>query len=346
MVLPTRTDLEWLECVPKVELHVHLEGAIPLEALWELLEKYGGDPEIPTPEALANRFRYRDFPHFIETWTWKNRLLRNYEDFEFLSTEVARDLARQNIRYAEVFYSPPDFLPTGLELQRLTEAIRNGLKRVPDIEIALVADLVRDSGPERAARLLPGLNEIREQLGVIGVGIGGSEHKFPPEPFAPVFRQAREMGFRTSAHAGEAAGPESIWGAIRALEVDRIGHGTRAIEDPHLVDYLAEKRIPLELCVLSNVRTAVVPDVASHPARTYYDRGIPLSINTDDPKMFGNSLAEEYLALDEQLGFSREDIRRLMGQAIETSWLPDQRKQELLAQFQSEMTTSMPRSGF
>src|SRR4029077_2257082 len=131
---------------------------------------------------------------------------------------------------------------------------------------------------------------------------------------------------RTSAHAGEGAGPESIWGAIRALEVDRIGHGTRAAEDPRLVDYLAEKQIPLELCVLSNVRTAVVLEVARHPARTYYERGIPLSINTDDPKMFGNSLAEEYLALHRHLGFSRADIRRLIEQAVETSWLPKQRK--------------------
>jgi adenosine deaminase len=199
-----------------------------------------------------------------------------------------------------------------------------------------VADLVRDYGPERGARLLPCLNEVRG-LGVIGIGIGGSEHRFPPEAFAPVFRQAREMGFRTNAHAGEGAGPESIWGAIRALEADRIGHGTRAVEDPRLVAYLAEKKIPLELCVLSNVRTAVVPQVASHPARTYYERGIPLSINTDDPKMFGNSLAEEYLALHRHLGFSRADIQRLIEQAIETSWLPEPRKRDLLSRFQGEV---------
>jgi adenosine deaminase len=328
-------DLDWFEQLPKVELHVHLEGAIPHEVLWELLQKYGGDAAVPSREALARKFVYRDFPHFLEMWTWKNGLLRAYEDFTFLSERVARDLARQNIRYAEVFYSPPDFVAAGLEPQRLTEAIRQGLKRVPEIEIALVADLVRDYGPDRAGRLLPCLNEVRG-LGVIGIGIGGSEHKFPPEAFAPVFRQARQMGFRTSAHAGEGAGPESIWGAIRALEVDRIGHGTRAIEDPRLVDYLAAQQIPLELCVLSNVRTAVVPEVASHPARTYYERGIPLSINTDDPKMFGNSLAEEYLALHRHLGFSRADIQRLIEQAVETSWLVDERKPDLLSRIQSE----------
>jgi adenosine deaminase len=338
MPVPGETVLAWLERLPKVELHLHLEGAIPLLVLWELLQKDGGDAEVPTCEALVAKFAYRDFPHFLEMWTWKNGLLREYDDFTFVAAAVARDLARQNIRYAEVFYSPADFQGAGLQVQRLTEAIRDGLRRVPQVEIALVADLVRDYGPERGARTLACVNEVRD-LGVIGIGIGGSEHRFPPEAFAPVYRQARDLGFRTSAHAGEAAGPESIWAAIRALAVDRIGHGTRAVEDPHLVEYLAAQRVPLELCVLSNVRTAVLPEVACHPARLYYQRGIPLSINTDDPKMFGNSLAEEYLALHRHLGFSRADILRLIEQGIETSWLPQGRKLNLLRQFQSEFAT-------
>jgi adenosine deaminase len=271
-------------------------------------------------------------------WKWKNGLLREYEDFTFVAAAVARDLARQNIRYAEVFYSPADFRSAGLEVQRLTEAIRDGLREVPDVEIALVADLVRDYGPESGARTLACVNEVRS-LGVIGIGIGGSEHRFPPEDFAPVYRQARDLGFRTSAHAGEAAGPESIWGAIRTLAVDRIGHGTRAIEDPDLVEYLAAQKVPLELNVLSNVRTKVVAEVGRHPARLYYQRGIPLSINTDDPKMFGNSLAEEYLALRRHLGFSQVEILCLIKQGIQTSWLPERRKLDLLSQFQSEFTT-------
>jgi adenosine deaminase len=323
---------DWCERLPKVELHLHLEGAIPHHVLWQLLQKYGGDPAIPTPEHLARRFVYRDFPHFIETWTWMIGLLREYDDFELIAEHVAQDLARQNIRYAEVFYSPPDFLPAGLQPQRLTEAIRRGLNRVPQIELALVADLVRDYGPLRAASMLADLNEVKN-LGVIGVGIGGSEHKFPPEVFATVFEQARQLGFKTSAHAGEAAGPTSIWGAIRTLRVDRIGHGTRAIEDPQLVDYLAEHRVPLELCVLSNLRTGVIPEIGRHPARTYYERGIPLSVNTDDPQLFGNSLADEYLALHQHLGFSQADILRLVEQGIETSWLPEPRKLQLLSEF-------------
>jgi adenosine deaminase len=329
------TDLAWFQRLPKVELHLHLEGAIPHDALWELLKKYGGDPNVRTKEDLARKFVYRDFPHFLQVWTWMSRLLREYEDFEFIATEVARDLARQNIRYVEAFYSAADFLPAGLEPQRLTEAIRNGLKRVADVEVALIADLVRDYGPERGARMLAAIKEVRG-LGVIGVGIGGSEHRFPPQAFAEVYRQAREMGFKTTAHAGEAAGPDSIWGAIRTLEVDRIGHGTRAIEDPRLMEYLAEKKIPVELCVISNVKTGVIADAVRHPARTYFERGILLSINTDDPKMFGNSLADECLTLHRQLGFSRTEIVRLIEQGIESSWLSGNRKVELLASFRRE----------
>lgn len=324
------SELAHFQRIPKVELHLHLEGAIPLPALWQLVCKYGGDPEVPTPEALAAKFRYRDFPHFIDTWMWKNQFLRAHEDFSFIAAEVARDLAAQKVLYAEAFYSPGDFRSRGLTVQGITEALRKGLRQVPEIEIALITDLIRDHGPERGEQTLDALREVREECGVVGVGIGGSEHLYPPEPFAPVYERARSLGFRTTAHAGEASGPESVWGAVRTLRVDRIGHGTRAIEDPALLDHLAERRIPLELCVLSNVRTGVIGTVAEHPARAYWQRGIPFSVNTDDPKLFHTSLAEEYSALHRELGFSEPDIHQVIEQGVASSWLPDARKRELL----------------
>ena len=254
----------WYERVPKVELHLHLEGAIPYEVLWELVRKYGGDPQVPDQAALLRKFEYKDFPHFIETWIWMIQFLREYEDFTLIAEAVARDLASQNIRYAEVFYSPPDFVKRGLQLQRLTEAIRAGLRRVPEIEITLIADVVRDAGPDNAAITLAQVDEVRN-LGVIGIGLGGSEQRFPPEPFEKVYAQARQQGLHTTAHAGEAAGPESLWGAIRTLQVERIGHGVRAIEDEKLLDYLAKTQLPLELCPLSNVRTGVVKSTRRTP---------------------------------------------------------------------------------
>ncbi|MFH0778118.1 MAG: adenosine deaminase [Candidatus Eisenbacteria bacterium] len=325
------TDLDWLERIPKVELHLHLEGAIPHPALWELIRKYGGDPSVPTPEALEGKFAYRDFPHFIETWVWKNNFLREYDDFTLIAESVARDLGRQNVIYAEVFFSPGDFARHGLKTQRITEAIRKGLSRVSEVEVALVPDLIRDFGPEKAVRTLAEVNEVKE-LGVVGVGIGGSEQEFPPEPFQHVYEKAREFGFYTSAHAGEAAGAESIWGAIRALRVNRIGHGTRAREDGDLLTYLAEHKIPLEMSVTSNVRTGAVASLESHPIGDYFDRGILVTVNTDDPKMFGSSLAEEYRLLVQRLGFSMDEIRCLMLRSVEVSWLAEDKKTRLTEQ--------------
>jgi adenosine deaminase len=331
----------WLTRLPKAELHLHLEGSVPQDALWELIQKYGGDPGVPTRESLRERFVYRDFPHFIETWIWQSGFLRAYEDFTQIAAAVARDLARQNIRYVEAFYSPGDFARHGLRLQPLTEAIRRGLEQVPEVEIKLVADLVRDRGPQAGAIQLAEIAEVRE-LGVIGIGIGGSEQRHPPEPFAAVYTEARRLGFWTSAHAGEAAGPESVWGALRALHADRIGHGTRAIEDPALVAYLAEQQVPIELCPLSNLRTGVVPGIEAHPARSFYDRGLLITINTDDPAMFGNSLVDEYAVLIERLGFTPDDIRTLILNALRASWMPEQRRRELAELFTSDPAWAIP----
>jgi adenosine deaminase len=325
---PAEPRDDWFERVPKVELHLHLEGAIPLPALWALLEKYGGDDAVPSPAALEARFRYRDFPHFLETWMWKNGFLRELDDFTLIAEAVARHLRDQNIRYVEAFYSPPDFTAPGLDVAGITAAVRAGLDRVSGIRIALVADVVRNYGAERAARTLDALAEVRDQ-GVIGVGIGGSEAQYPPELFASVYERARALGFHTSAHAGEGAGAASIWGAIRALRAERLGHGTRAAEDPALVDYLAEHRIPLEMCPISNVRTAVVADLAAHPIRRYVEQGLLVTVNTDDPAMFDTSLAHEYRELARVHGFTPAEIRALIDNAVEASWLAAGDKIEL-----------------
>jgi adenosine deaminase len=330
------TKSTWYERVPKVELHLHLEGAIPLDALYELVKKYGADPSVNSIRALERKFKYKDFPHFIETWVWKNQFLREYDDFTFIAEAVAKNLARQNIRYAELFYTPSDFFRHGLEVQKLTAAIRTGMGRVKQVETALILDFCRDRGSENAARNLEAVSEVK-QLGVIGVGIGGSEQNFPPEPFAVIYEKARQLGFHTGAHAGEAAGPDSIRGAIHSLKVERIGHGTRAIEDDRLMADLSQTLIPLECCPLSNVRTGVVKSIDVHPVREFYKRGLMVTINTDDPAMFGNSLAEEYQLLEERLGFSRDDIRTLILNGIKASWLPQNRKQTMINNFKIDV---------
>lgn len=320
----------WLRSLPKTEIHVHLEGSIPVAALWRIMEKYGGDPEVPDLEALRARFRFRDFPHFIETWRWKTGFLREYEDFTVIAEAVAKELLRQGIRYAEAFYTPRDHERSGLEPLRLTEALRAGLSRVPDVEVRLIADLCRDYGPERGGRMLEVLADCAGRE-VIGIGIGGSEQTYPAGPFAAVYERARKLGFRTTAHAGEAAGAESVRAAVEALHAERIGHGTRAIEDPALVDFLADRRIPVECCPISNLRTAVVQSLEEHPIKGYFAKGLLVSVNTDDPAMFDTSMEEELYALRTRLGFSRADVLRVLGNGIESTWAPEAGKRRMRA---------------
>jgi adenosine deaminase len=326
----------WYERLPKVELHLHLEGAIPLPALWTLVQKYGGEPGLEALDDLRARFVYSDFPHFLTIWSWKNRYLREYEDFTFIAEAVARDLAEQNIRYVEAYFSPSDFARSGLQPAQIALAIRKGLERVGGTRVALIVDVVRDNGPQVGAKTLAQACEVKQEAGIIGLGIGGAEHNFPPEPFAELYRQARALGLHTTAHAGEAAGAASIWGALRSLEVERIGHATRAGEDPQLLDYLRQYGIPLEMCPLSNVRTGVVPALEDHPIRRFYDLGLQVTVNSDDPKMFHNSLAEEYRLLVECLGFTRQDVRSLILNGIRASWMAEEQKHALRQEYMAD----------
>ncbi len=173
------------------------------------------------------------------------------------------------------------------------------------------------------------LSELKDKK-IIGIGIGGSEHKYPPGPFKEVYEKAREYGFKTTAHAGEASGADSIWGAINQLKTDRIGHGTRAFEDDKLIEYLKENQIPLEMCPISNIRTGVVKNIKEHPVRDYYKKGLNVFVNTDDPKMFNNSMEEEYLMLMEECGFKSADIKKLTENGINSAWCENSKKQKLV----------------
>jgi adenosine deaminase len=338
-----RALLEWARRLPKVELHVHLEGSIPAPTLTRLIGKH--EPgAVPGPEELAERFSYRDFAHFIRAFQWKNGYLREADDFTLIAEAVAREMAAQRIRYAEAYFSPTDFAVTGLAPQELAAAIRRGLDRVPGIEIALIADLVRDTGPRRGAITLEQVAEVRE-LGVIGITIGGSEQSFPAEPYGPIFERARQLGLRTTAHAGEAAGPESVRAALDVLRVERIGHGTRAAADPGLVERLAAERVPLEQCPVSNLRTGVVARLEDHPIRGFAERGVLVTVNTDDPAMFDTDLSREYALLVERLGFTPAGIKQLILNAVEASWLPDGRKHRLTGAIVRDPAWTAPEPG-
>ena len=315
--------------MPKAELHFHLEGAIPVPTLWELIEHHGGDPVIKSQRQLVEFYAYRDFAHFMETWVWMNTFLRTYDDFEFAAEAVARHLVEQNIVYVEAFFSPSDFRRHNLTRQGIALAIRAGLDKVPEVEVPLIVDLVRDRGPEGTSATLDAISEVAGDARVIGIGIGGYEAEHPPELFVDVYRKARDKGFRLTAHAGEAAGPASVWGAINSLGVERIGHGVRSAEDPALVEYLVEHQIPLEVCPTSNIRTGVVSDWESHPARTLIEAGALVTVNTDDPAMFHSSLAGEFRVLEEIFGLDEETIKQISLSPAQASFASPDSKQRL-----------------
>ncbi|MFQ5966553.1 MAG: adenosine deaminase [Acidimicrobiia bacterium] len=317
------------ESMPKVELHVHLEGAIPRTSLWALVEQAGGDPDVPNLAALEHQFRFRDFDHFIDTWVWKNRFLDSYEAFEVGAEAAASELAAQNVVYAEAFFSPSDFSQFGLAPAELALAIRRGLDRADGVQVALIVDVVRDTGPERASDTFEEIREVAESAGIIGVGLGGSEADFPPELFADVYRRARDAGFRLTAHAGEVSGPDSVLTALSVLGVERIGHGIRSVEDRDLLKSLVEHQIPLEVCPSSNLATGLVPSWEEHPIRQLIDAGAMVTLSTDDPAMFATTLSGEYRTVATRYGYDDMLMRQLAQNAVEASWTDTETRLQL-----------------
>lgn len=321
---------EIIQSMPKVELHLHLEGAFSFEFLFELIQKSGGDATIRSIEDLQQRFVFRDFAHFIQSWFWKNTFFRRPEDFRDSTYFTLRDLAAQNVVYVEAFFSPWDFRDSGLAAQEIVEATNAGKTAAEKdfgIRCHLIADLVRDHG---AATALQRLDDITPYLGqVIGIGLGGSEAQYPARDFAAVFQEAHRRGFHVVAHAGEAAGAQSIWEAIDLLHAERIGHGVRASEAPALVDYLRLQQIPLEICPTSNLKTGVVKDLASHPLHDFYKQGLLVTINSDDPSMFGTTITNEFLVLRQQLGYGWQDIKQLTVNAVQAAFIDASEKVRL-----------------
>ena len=329
---------KFIDAMPKVELHLHLEGAIPHETLLAQIRRKGTEPSIRTVDDLKAKLTYTDFPSFIDLWIWKNTFIQHEEDFGEIAYAMLRGLSRQNVKYVESFYAPGDYSRFGLSTEGITECVIAGKERARSdfgIRCELIVDLIRDHGPEIGMKRL---DEVTPYLGkgVIGIGIGGSEQLFPAGPYAEVYREARRRGFRLTAHAGEVAGADSIRSAIEDLGAERIGHGLTAYEDPEVVDMLKARRIPLEMCIISNSRTGVCPSVKEHPIRDYFREGLVVTVNSDDPSMFSSSLTDEYLALSRHLGFTLDEVKQVALNAARASFLPAGEKAELVSTFESE----------
>lgn len=320
-----------LQRVPKVELHLHLEGSIQPETLLALFRRHG-HWRYRTLGQVQRLYRHRNFREFLAHFREILRALRAAEDFEPITYHLLKDLASQNVRYAEVTFAPAALiLFHRLDLDRVLEAIQAGYaraRRESGIEMALLVDLIRDLGVENGWRMAHWAAEARHR-GIVGINLGGHEREFPAAPFAEIFRWARDHGLHTTAHAGEGDGPQSVRDCVDLLAAERIGHGTRAVEDPALIEDLVQRRVPIECCPGSNVATGIVPNLEAHPVRRLFDRGVFLSINSDDPALFGTNITRELAQLQAVHAFTDAEIGQLMRNAVEMSFLPEERKEAL-----------------
>jgi aminodeoxyfutalosine deaminase len=290
----------------KAELHLHLEGSVAPETVAEL------DPSISVDEA-RNRYRTRDFAGFIEAYKWVNRLLTTPEAYALVTRRLLERLESDNVVYAEINLSVGVMLWKQQSVDAVFDAVLEESRR-SIVEVRWIFDAIRHFGVEHAMQVAQ-LAVERRSDGVVAFGIGGDEVRGPAKDFYPVFDFVRQNGLAVIPHAGEIAGAESIWAAVKG-GARRIGHGIRAVDDPELMTYLKELDIPLEICITSNVCTGAVASIEDHPVRKLFDAGVPITLNTDDPGMFDTTLSREYELAALQFGFSDDELQIISDNAF------------------------------
>jgi aminodeoxyfutalosine deaminase len=334
----------YLRAVPKAELHVHLEGSIQPATLLTLAERNGVELPVQSVTDMRNWFSYRDFAHFIEIYVTISRCLRTAEDYELIAYEFGANMAQQNVYYAEVTFSPSThYFTLGVPYETYFSGLTRGRERARaefGVEIRWVFDIVRDVRHElleRASDYTTGVAIESREDGVVALGLGGSEVGHPPEQFARWFERARAAGLHSAPHAGETEGPASIWGALRALGAERLGHGVRSIEDQALVEYLAEQHIPLEVCPTSEIRLNIYSNLVEHPLPHLHAAGIPVTINSDDPPLFNTTLNREVELLVSDFNFDLNTTNEFLLNGVRYSFLPEEQKQALETTFRAGM---------
>jgi adenosine deaminase/aminodeoxyfutalosine deaminase len=297
---------DFLRDLPKAELHIHLEGSVEPETLYEL------DPSTSIEEYRA-LYHYTDFDSFLRAFGAVGKRLRTPEDYGLITRRLLERLEAQNVRYAEIMVAAGVVLWKQQDFAPIFECI-HAAARESSVQVRWILDAVRQFGVEPAMQVAS-LAAERVNQGVVALGIGGSEERGPASWFTDVFAFARNAGLRLHAHAGESMGPESIWDAL-ALGAERIGHGIAAVDDPALMRHLRDREIPLEICITSNLVTGVVKRIEDHPLRRLFDAGVPIVLNSDDPAMFRCSLTGEYRLAAEQFGFTEGELRQLAENAF------------------------------
>jgi adenosine deaminase/aminodeoxyfutalosine deaminase len=324
--------LTWLRGLPKAELHLHLEGSITPATLVELSGRNGS--QTLTLEAAQDVYQYTDFPSFLMSFKAVTERLHTPADYETITYNMLRDLAAQGVSHAEAYISLGILYRFGrLDVDEVMAAIERGRERGErDFGLSLlwIIDAVRHFGVPECARVFRKAAQLQHQYpSVAGIGIGGDEVRGPANEFREIFQEAKAAGLHLTCHAGESAGPQSIWAALN-LGAERLGHALSAEQDPELIEVLAERQIPLELNITSNLRTGCCPALMEHPVRRYFEEGLMITLNSDDPPFFGANLLDEYLLAHRDFEFPLDQLRELAANSIEASFLGPERKLALL----------------
>ncbi len=335
MSVPVESDLStFIAGLPKAELHVHHVGSASPRVVAALAARHAGSTAVPADEAqLADYFTFTDFAHFVAVYLSVVDLIRDAEDVRALTYEIGRDLAAQNVRYAEVTLTPYSSVVRGIAAEAFCEAVEDARAAVEaeyDLTLRWCFDIPGEAGVPSADVTLDVALRQRPD-GLVSFGLGGPEAGVPRAQFAPHFERARAAGLHSVPHAGESTGPETIWSALRDLGAERIGHGIAAARDPALMEHLRAHDIALEVCPTSNVRTRSVPALAEHPLPRLVAAGVPVTINSDDPPMFSTTLNDEYAIAADLLALDAAGVAELARAGVRHSFADPVRRQQLMA---------------
>ncbi len=324
---------DFIDGLPKAELHLHIEGSLEPEMMFALAQRNGVALPYADVEAIRAAYSFNKLQDFLDLYYQGMSVLLTEQDFYDLTLAYLRRVAQDSVRHVEIFFDPQGHTDRGVAFETVFKGIERALKdgeKELGVTSKIILCFLRHLSAEAAMATLDQALDYRDRI--VGVGLDSSELGHPPEKFKAVFDKARAAGFKAVAHAGEEGPPAYVWSTLNELKVDRIDHGNRALEDPELVLELARRKMPLTVCPLSNLRLCVIDDMTAHPLKMMLDRGLMVTVNSDDPAYFGGYMNDNYAAVRQALGLTEEELALIARNSFEASFLDDATKAAYLAE--------------